>query len=262
MRKVMMRVLAKFSENITVNRIITLFCSTALFLTGIFICLGILKLDKTVTSLLAGAGIIGLALSFAFQDLAVNLVSGIMIAFRKPIQPGDLIETNGFFGTVTSIELRAIHLRTQQGQNVVIPSREIFQKPVTNYTITGERRVDIAFNVSPNEDLEKTRALCLEAVMNVAQFDDEKKIELFYESFNESGISVSLRFWLSENSHLAFLQARSEAIIRINKTLKANKIQITFPTRSLDFNKNDFDKLLQKSKTYNDNMNVAINSKA
>jgi small conductance mechanosensitive channel len=251
MRKVMMRLLTNFSTNVTVNRIITLFCSTALFLTGIFICLGILNLDKTVTSLLAGAGIIGLALSFAFQDLAVNLVSGIMIAFRKPIETGDLIETNGFFGTVTNIELRAIHIRTQQGQNVVIPSREIFQKAVTNYTITGERRVDIAFNVSPKEDLEKTRSVCLDAVKTIDQLDQNKNIDFFYETFNESGITISLRFWLNENTHQTFLKARSEAIIRITKAFKAENILITYPTRSLDFNNNDLNKLFQKKNANN-----------
>ncbi|MBK7110828.1 MAG: mechanosensitive ion channel [Flavobacteriales bacterium] len=56
--------------------------------------MSILHLDKTVTSILAGAGIIGLALGFAFQDIAANFISGITMAAQRPIRVGELIGTN------------------------------------------------------------------------------------------------------------------------------------------------------------------------
>lgn len=73
---------------------------------GVFVSLGILHLDKTVTSLLAGAGVVGLALGFAFQDIATNFVSGIFIAFKKPYQLGDIVKTQDFMGNVTSIDYK------------------------------------------------------------------------------------------------------------------------------------------------------------
>ena len=73
---------------------------------GLFAALSVLNLDGTVTSLLAGAGIIGLALGFAFQDIAANFISGVLLSTRHPFGIGDIIETNDFFGTVQKLNLR------------------------------------------------------------------------------------------------------------------------------------------------------------
>jgi small conductance mechanosensitive channel len=228
-------VFAKFSTNESVNKIISMSCGLVVFVTGVFISLGILKLDKTVTSLLAGAGIIGLALSFAFQDLAVNCVSGLMIAFKKPISIGDLIETNGIFGTVTNIELRAVNIRNQQGQNIIIPCREILQKPVINYTTNGERRVDLRVAVSYKEDLHNVKAVLLSALSQNELRDTQKEVEIYFEEFAESSIVMSCRFWLAYNTHPQFLEARSRAIILIHKAFSENNITIPFPIRTIEF---------------------------
>ncbi|WP_439556631.1 mechanosensitive ion channel domain-containing protein, partial [Dyadobacter sp.] len=87
---------------------------------------GVLGLDKTVTSLLAGAGVLALALGFAFQDLTTNFISGAFIAIQRPIKVGDIIETNGFTGKVLSIGLRSVKLDNFAGQHVELPSKDIF----------------------------------------------------------------------------------------------------------------------------------------
>ncbi len=99
------------------------------FAIGLFTSLEILKLDKAVSSLLAGAGIIGLALGFAFQDLTSNFISGIYITFRKPFDVGHVIETNGFTGSVENIQFRSTTMRTFDGLHLIIPNKDIFQKP-------------------------------------------------------------------------------------------------------------------------------------
>jgi small conductance mechanosensitive channel len=78
--------------------------STIFFFTVIgivlFTVLSILQLDKAVTCILAGAGIIGLGLAFAFQDRATNFISGIFISFRKPIRVGDIVEIGDYMGKI------------------------------------------------------------------------------------------------------------------------------------------------------------------
>jgi len=73
---------------------------------GVFIALDFMGLKSTVTSLLAGAGIVGLAIGFAFQDMTENLIAGIAMGIRKPFKAGDVIETDNVFGSVHSINLR------------------------------------------------------------------------------------------------------------------------------------------------------------
>lgn len=100
------------------------------------VALGILNLDRAAASLLAGAGIAGLALGFAFQDLAANLISGVGLAIRRdhPFKTGDLIETKGFLGKVKHIDLRTSTLETFDGKYVIIPNKEIYQGILVNHS--------------------------------------------------------------------------------------------------------------------------------
>jgi len=111
---------------------------------GGFIALGVLQLDTVLASALAGVGIIGLALGFAFQDIAQNFVSGILITLRRPFTDGDLVETNGYFGTIEGVDLRATRVRTLTGQLVRIPNGAVYGDPIVNFTQASSRRVDLA----------------------------------------------------------------------------------------------------------------------
>lgn len=89
-----------------------------IFLLGIviFAALSVLQLDKAVTSILAGAGILGLALAFAFQDIAANFISGIFISFSSPINIGDIVKIKDYMGKVEEINLRDTVIRTFLGK--------------------------------------------------------------------------------------------------------------------------------------------------
>lgn len=201
---------------------------------GLFVALGILGLDTAVTSLLAGVGIIGLALGFAFQDLASNFIAGVLLSIRRPFVEGNLIEHDGHFGMVTEINLRSTRLRTLQGQVVIIPNAEVFTNAVTNFS-TGERRVDLQCGVAYGDDLEGARDTVLAAVRGLMAVDTTRPIEFFYEEFGDSSIDFVVQFWITFNAQPDFLRARSDAIIAIKKALDDGGFTIPFPIRTLDF---------------------------
>jgi hypothetical protein len=135
---------------------------------GVFIALGIVGLDKTVTSLLAGAGIVALAIGLAFQNIATNFIAGIFLSTRRPFQLNHLVETNNVLGTVQSISLRSTELRTPQGQVVLIPNKEVFEKPIVNYTVSQRRRIDLKVDIAYSEDLEKVKRIASQALEGVS----------------------------------------------------------------------------------------------
>lgn len=206
-------------------------------LIGVFIALSVMNLDKTVSSILAGAGIIGLALGFAFQDTASNFISGLFIAFRKPFNKGDFIETKNYLGTVKEINMRSTIIETLHGLEVIVPNKEVYQNAITNYTSTKRRRVDISVGVSYADDLDKAEKLALDAVKNIQNIDNKRDeaISLIYNEFGDSSINFSLRIWLVESAQSTYLKARSQAIKNIKKAFDANDITIPFPIRTLDF---------------------------
>lgn len=234
-RNVLKRVLRRVSHSEQVNQLLSYSVFLALLAIGTFVALGILELQKTVASLLAGAGIITLALGFAFQDIAANLMAGIYLSVQRPFRPGHIIETKDFFGVVKRVHLRWTELRTQQGQVVLIPNKQVFENPIMNYSSTGERRVDLRLGVSYGDGLEKARKTAVAAVEKVSTRLPDKEVEFFYEEFGESSINFVVRFWIAFQRQPDFLAAQSEAIERIKSAFEENGITIPFPIRTLDF---------------------------
>ena len=229
------RALSRTSQNHAVNRLIATAAFLALVGAGVFFALGIMDLDKTVTSLLAGAGILGLALAFAFQDAAENLVSGVTISISQPFRVGDFIETNGFLGTVEDISLRSTAVRRPQGQLVLIPNSTVFKNPMINYTETSDRRVDLEVGVSYADDLETAKRVAIAALDGLEGRNVERDAELFYTGFGGSSIDFVIRFWLTDAYQGSFMAARSEAIQRIKTAFDREGVSIPFPIRTLDF---------------------------
>jgi small conductance mechanosensitive channel len=243
-RNLSARLLRRVSHSEPVNRLICQTVYLAFLAAGVFVSLGILGLQKTVASLLAGAGIIGLALGLAFQDIATNFMAGIYLSIQHPFRPGHLIQSKDFLGIVERVRLRWTELRSQQGQVVLIPNKQVFENPITNYSTTGMRRVDLELGVSYGDDLDKVRRVAVQAVEKVSARKPDTDVELFFEEFGESSINLVVRFWIGFTSKQAdYLQARSEAIERLKRAFEENGITIPFPIRTLDFGARSGEKL-------------------
>lgn len=233
-RRVVHGLLRRITSYETVNNLLATISYVVVLAVGIFVALGILGLDRAVTSLLAGAGIIGLALGFAFQDLASNFIAGILLSIRRPFLEGDLIETEEFRGVVVGINLRSTRIRTFQGQIAIIPNADVFTNPLINFS-TGERRVDLSCGVSYGDDLERASEVALMAVNGLQNIRRDRPVDLYFESFGDSSIDFVVRFWIDFKNETEFLRAKSDALIAVKKAFDDADITIPFPIRTLDF---------------------------
>lgn len=234
-RSMVARLLKRVSHSEQVNWLVAQAVYVGVFAAGTFIALGILGLDKTVASLMAGAGIVTLALGFAFQDIAANLLAGIYLSVRRPFRRGHTIKAQDYFGTVNQINLRWTEMYTPQGQLVLIPNKQVFENPIMNYSTLGRRRVDLSVGVSYGDDLVKAKEVAIRAVEDIPERLAERPIELYYEEIGESSINFVIRFWIPFSKQGDYLAARSEAILRIKQAFDAEGITMPFPTRTLDF---------------------------
>ena len=114
-------------------------------LLGVIIALDILGLEKAAASILAGGGITAVVLGFAFREIGENFLAGFFLAFSRPFNIGDTIQSGDFIGSVKSIELRNTHIRTSDGRDIFIPSSQIFNQPLINYTKDGLRSPSFVF---------------------------------------------------------------------------------------------------------------------
>lgn len=184
--------------------------------------------------MLAGAGIIGLALAFAFQDITANFMSGIFLSIRRPVHEGDIVKIKDYMGKVAEINLRDTVLLTFQGQKVIIPNNDVLQNPIENFSLLGKRRMDLTVGVSYGDDLEKVKQVTLDAVKAIPGLTTDETT-FFYEEFANSSINFQLRLWVATPEQPDYLRVRSEAVIRIKKAYDEAGITIPFPSRTLDF---------------------------
>ena len=237
-KRLAVKIVSKISPNITLQN---LFGSIIYFTTlgvVLFTVLTILNLDKAVPSILAGAGILGLALAFAFQDIASNFMSGIFLSFRKPLKVGDIVEIKGYMGRVIEINLRDTVMQTFKGKTVIIPNKEVFQNPIENYSYLEKRRFDLELSVGLTEDLEKVHRVTLEAVSTIEALSAEDETKVYFYEIGKSAINVSIRMWINTPEQTTYNEVGSEAIIKIQKAYKANNITIPFPIQTLDVKSN------------------------
>lgn len=221
----------------SIESLVTTILRITVLLTGLMIALGILNLDKALTSVLAGAGIVGLALGFAFQDLAANFISGVGLSIHRthPFKVGDIIETNDVFGTVQQISLRTTELRTLDGKQITIPNKLIYQDKLTNHSYSGERRVDLVCGISYGEDLNTVRRVSLEAIEAIENRNKNRAVEFYFQEFGDSSINFTVWFWVEFRKQTDYLAAMSEAVMRLKRAFNENGITIPFPIRTLDF---------------------------
>lgn len=235
LKKFSYKMICKVSNHETINKLFSSFTYILIIGITLFTALDILNLDKAVTTALAGAGILGLALAFAFQDIAANFMSGIFMSFRRPFTIGDLVKLGTHRGRIEAINLRDTTLITLEGQRLIIPNKEVFQNAIENYSSTGIRRLDLKVGVSYGDNLESVKEITLKAVENLIERNQERELEFFYDEFGDSSINFNLRIWLVNAEQKTYLSAKSNAIIAIKNAFDASGITIPFPIRTLDF---------------------------
>ncbi|PRY87164.1 mechanosensitive ion channel family protein [Mongoliibacter ruber] len=229
--------LTKFHVDKTITGFLSRILYIAVFVVALVVSLSILNLSGTVASILAGFGILGLALGFAFQDTAANFMSGIYITFNQPFAIGDVIEAkNGTMGNVVDINLRITKIKTFDGPIVYVPNRFLFEDDFTNFTESGQRRLRVACGVSYGDDLDKVEKIVMQALQDTPGRIQNEDITLHWVEFGDSSIDFTANIWLDyTRENKAFVGAKNYAIKALKKAFDENDIMIPFPIRTLDF---------------------------
>lgn len=235
-RNILMRGVKQDSIKVMAGQ--TAFAITVLI--GFFIALGIMDLDKVLTSVLAGAGVVGLAIGLALQGTLNNTFSGVILSFMPKLQLGDWVESNDYSGIVEDITLRNVTIRQADNNYVIIPNANIVDSPFKNWSQTNRSRVFLSCGVGYESDLEAVKKLTIETLTNEFEQQSNEDIEFFYEGFGDSSINFVARFWAPVTKRKDMLVAQDRAIIAIKKAFDAHDINIPFPIRTLDFGKNKF----------------------
>lgn len=180
--------------------------------------------------LLGAAGIVSVAVGFASQTSASNLISGLFLIGEQPFRVGDVIRIADTTGEVLSIDLLSVKLRTFDNLFVRLPNEQLIKSQVTTLTRFPIRRYDLQIGVAYKEDLAAVSEVLMEvADRNPACLEEPKPLFIF-QGFSDSALSIQFSVWAARENYLALRNTMAE---QIKNAFDEAGIEIPFPHRTL-----------------------------
>ncbi|MEO6102824.1 MAG: mechanosensitive ion channel family protein [Pseudoxanthomonas sp.] len=195
---------------------------------GILAALEIMDATALVGAVLGTAGILGVALGFAFKDILENYLAGVLMSLRQPFAPRDhvVIATNE--GVVVSLNARATTLMTLDGNHLRIPNALVFRSVILNYTRNPNRRFDIEVGIGVNEDLLRAQSLGTDELRMIDGVLADPPPRAIIAALGDSNVQVRYFGWVDQRKH-DFNQVRGESIRRIKGILEAAGMDMPEP---------------------------------
>jgi small-conductance mechanosensitive channel len=188
----------------------------------------------SLTSWLASAGVVGIAVGFAAKDTLANFISGIFILADAPYKVGQYIIIDGDTrGVVTEIGMRSTRLLTRDNVEVTVPNAVIGNAKIVNESSGPSplMRVRIPVSVAYGSDIDRVRTLLETCVVDVPHVSDQQPTAVRFMAMGDSGLNFEIRTWAS---HPVFRgRIVDEINTRVYKTLMDAGIEIPFPQRDL-----------------------------
>ena len=197
---------------------------------GVMIALAAAGFQMSQLAFVVGALSVGIG--FGLQNVVNNFVSGLILMFERPIQPGDVIDVSGISGKVVNIGMRATTLSTFEGADVVVPNGTLLSEKLINWTLSDTtRRLEVNVGVAYGTDPHRVLAL-LEEVARATPgiLRDPSPLPIFV-GFGASSLDFAVRAWISD--YFDSVVIRSALTVRVHDALKEAGIEIPFPQHDL-----------------------------
>jgi small-conductance mechanosensitive channel len=177
-------------------------------------------------------GALGVGIGFGLQNVVLNFVSGLILAFERPINIGDTIEVDMEMGVVTNIGVRSSNIRAYSGAEVIIPNGDLISKKVVNWTLSNRnRRSKIPMKTSPDADPERVIELFNKIALEQPNTSSAPAPETFFYGYGPDGnLNFSLIYWTTFSDTLT---TDNNIALEIFKKLKDEGIQAPAPIRRI-----------------------------
>jgi potassium efflux system protein len=202
----------------------------AVVIVGLMIALAAAGFETSQFALVFGA--LGVGIGFGLQNIVNNFVSGLILMFERPIQPGDVVEVSGTSGTVREIGMRATTLTTGEGADVVVPNGTLLSEKLVNWTLSDmNRRIDVDLGVAYGADPRRVIELLREVAVGTPGIAPEPAPAIVFKGFGANSLDFGIRSWTNQFGD--WVTIRTEMTARVYETLQREGIEIPFPQQDL-----------------------------
>lgn len=221
----------------------------AIITVGFFIAAAAASIPLNNITIVLGALSVGIG--FGLQTIINNLVSGIILAFERPIQIGDDIEIGTMSGTVKEVGIRASKIQAYDGSEIVVPNGDLLSQQLVNWTLSDKRRrIDITVGVAYGSDMHHVKSV-IEEVLTRERVLKIPPPRVMMQNFGDSSVDFRVLFWVDTID--IYLDMRAEIMFAIYEAFQENGIEIPFPKRDLYLKslpedlKEKFEKVFEKT---------------
>jgi small conductance mechanosensitive channel len=201
----------------------------------LYVLLGLVaasRLGIDVTSIVALASVLTLAVSLAVQNILTNVMGGFTLLYTKPFSSGDFVEIAGQSGTVREIGLAYTQLSTPDNKSVYIPNSSVTAAEIVNYTVLGTRRVDITVSASYDTPVQ----LVLETLRqagNVPTAQEDQAPVAAVDSYGDSAINYVLRVWCRSAD---YWDTKCAVMEQVKVLFDEKGVEMTYPHLNVHLN--------------------------
>ncbi|WP_186754081.1 mechanosensitive ion channel family protein [Echinicola salinicaeni] len=176
-------------------------------------------------------GALSVGIGFGLQTIINNLVSGIILAFERPIQIGDAIEVGGRSGVVKDVGIRASKIQAYDGSEIILPNGDLLSQHLINWTLSNkQRRIELIIGVAYGSDSDKVESVLLE-ILNREGILKTPAPNVYLQTFADSAVEYRLLFWVHDFD--VWVDMRAQVMKEIYKAFAKENIEIPFPQRDL-----------------------------
>lgn len=185
-------------------------------LVGVLVALDLLGATALVGAVLGSAGVIGLAMGFAFKDIAENYVAGILLSLRRPFEPGDSLRIDSYEGKVVALTSRATILMTFDGNRLSLPNALVFKSVVLNFSRNPKRRFDFAIPVDPATSIGRAQEVAMNRIAATDGVLPDPGPSWIISGYEGEGLKLQFFGWIDQRQN-DLGKVRSAAIRAVKK---------------------------------------------
>lgn len=199
------------SKNPYMDNLVRRTVQTVIVLVGVLLALDLLGATSLVGAVLGSAGVVGLALGFAFKDIAENYIAGVLLSVRRPFSPGEHVKIDNYEGKVVALTSRTTLLMTLDGNELRLPNALVFKSVLLNYSQNPNRRFEFVITIDGAQSIRDAQVLGIEAVTKVEGVLTDPAPSWVVVDYTPGGIGLRYYGWVDQRmSDLG--KVRSEAI--------------------------------------------------
>ena len=184
---------------------------------GIYLALRVTGLTRVALALVSGTGLVGLALGFAFRDIAENFLASILLSVQRPFQLGDVIEVDSHTGVVRKVTARGTLLIDFEGNHIQIANATVYKNTIKNFSANPKMRIDFTLGVGYDDEITRAQEVARRVLADHAAVLDDPEPLVLVEELGSSTVNLRIYFWINSAQH-SILKMKS-SVIRL--TLRA-----------------------------------------